>query len=180
MLMLDQALHRGQEAAMSDAEKLTAMEAEVSGLRSLLGETDASGQKAARDINLVRAAAAQQRLAHGRDICALEEEMRRVKEAMTGIGRSLGQQESNVSGLKEVLGHIEGKHEQLRVTVTRQSDELAETRRQNEELGGRVWQLEEENRRLRHWSEGSKGQLTRVEAGQQSAVAHLQEEIVGG
>jgi hypothetical protein len=53
-----------------------------------------------------------------------------------------------------VLGHIEGKHEQLRVTVTRQSDELAETRRRNEELGGRVRQLEEENRRLRHLSKG--------------------------
>jgi hypothetical protein len=48
MLMLDQALHRGREAAVSDAEKLRAMEAEVSGLRSLLGGTAASGQKAAR------------------------------------------------------------------------------------------------------------------------------------
>jgi hypothetical protein len=90
MLMLDQALHRGQEAAMSDAEKLTAMEAEVSGLRSLLGELDASGRKAARDIELVRAVAVEQWLAHSRGICAVEEEMGRVKEAMTGIGRSLG------------------------------------------------------------------------------------------
>jgi hypothetical protein len=63
----------------------------------LLGETDASGQKAARDIDLVKAAAAEQRLAHGRNICALEKEMGKVKEGMTGIGRSLGQQESEVS-----------------------------------------------------------------------------------
>jgi hypothetical protein len=32
MLMFDQALLRGRQAAMSDAEKLSAMEAEASGL----------------------------------------------------------------------------------------------------------------------------------------------------
>jgi predicted phage tail protein len=60
---------------MSDAEKLSALEAEVPGLRVPLGETSASVQKAARDIDQVRAAVTAQRMAHGRDICALEEEM---------------------------------------------------------------------------------------------------------
>jgi uncharacterized coiled-coil DUF342 family protein len=156
MLMLDQAVHRGWEAAMSDAEKLSAMEAEVSGLRLLLGETAASVQKAARDIDQVKAAAAEQRLAHGRDICALEEEMGRVGRAIEATGRSLGQQDgewkaatgelqkkaaeerSQVSDLKEVLGNLEGKHEKLREIVATQGDELAETRRQNLELGGRL------------------------------------------
>jgi hypothetical protein len=82
---------------VSDPEKLAAMEAEVSGLRSLLGETDASGQKAARDIDLVRAAPAEQRLVHSRDIGAVEEESGKVREAMKGIVRGLGQQESEVS-----------------------------------------------------------------------------------
>jgi hypothetical protein len=78
VLMLDQALHWQREAAIVVAEKLAAMEAEVSGLRSLLQETAASVQKAARDIDLVRASAAEQRLAHSRNIRAIEEEMRRV------------------------------------------------------------------------------------------------------
>jgi hypothetical protein len=92
MLMLDQAFHQGRECVISDADMLTAMESEVSGLRSSLGEIAASGQKAARDIDLMRAAA-EPRLAHGRDICAVEEETRRVQEAMAGIGTSLRQQE---------------------------------------------------------------------------------------
>jgi hypothetical protein len=35
----------------------------------------ASGQKAAQNIDVVSTAAAEQRLVHGRAICALEEEM---------------------------------------------------------------------------------------------------------
>jgi septal ring factor EnvC (AmiA/AmiB activator) len=183
MVMLDQAVHRGWETTMSDAEKLSAMEAEVSGLRVLLGETAASVQKAARDIDQVKAAAAEQRMAHGRDICALEEEIGRVGKATEATGRLLGQQEgewkaaigdlhkkakqggSEVSGLKEVLGNLESKQETLRETVAKQGTDLAETRRRNSELGGRVEQLEEENQQLRESSEGLKGQLARVEAG---------------
>jgi hypothetical protein len=164
--MLGQSLDRGRDAAVSDAKKLTAMEPEVSGLRSLLGRTDASGQKAARGIDLVRVAVAEQRLARGRNICALKGETGKVREAMVGIGRSLGQRESHVSGLKEVLGNLEGNHERLQGTATRQSDELAEPQRRNEELGGRVQQLEEENCWHRDLSERLKGQLVRVEAGQ--------------
>jgi hypothetical protein len=75
MWILDQAVHGHREAAMRDAEKLSVMEAEVSGLRLVLGETAASAQKAARDIDLVRAAAAEQRLAHDHDIRACEDEI---------------------------------------------------------------------------------------------------------
>jgi hypothetical protein len=84
------------------------------------------------------------------------------------------QERSKVSALKGVLGDREAKRKQLRETVARQDDELAETRRRNTELGGCVQQLEKENRRL---GESLKGQLARVEAGQQSAVTHLQEVI---
>jgi chromosome segregation ATPase len=163
MLMLDQALHQGREAAMSDREKLSAMEAEVPGPQSLLGETEASVQKTAQDVDLVRAAAAEQLAAHGRNIRALEDEMARVSEATADIGRSLTHHESEwkaaigdlqkkanqggseVSGVKEMLGNLESKQATLREIVVRQGDELAETRRQNSELGGRVQRLEEEN-----------------------------------
>jgi hypothetical protein len=118
MLMLDQAQHRLREDGVHDAENPSAMEAEVSGLRSLLGETSASVEKAARDIDQVKAAAATQWMAHGRDICALEEEMRRVGKAI------------------EVLANVESKYEKLREIVATQGDELAETRRQNLKLGG--------------------------------------------
>jgi hypothetical protein len=43
-----------------------------------------------------------------------------------------------------------------------------------------VQQLEEDNRLLRDLSEGLKGELARFEAGQQSAVVRLQEEIAAG
>jgi chromosome segregation ATPase len=193
MLMLDQAVRREQGAAMSDAEKLSGMEAEVSGLRSLFGETAGSVQKAARDIDQVKAAAAEQRMAHGRDICALKEEMGRVGKAIEATGRSLGQQEgewkaaigelqekakheqNRFSGLNKVLANLESKHEKLREIVATQGDELAETRRQNLELGGRLQQLEEENRLVRKLSAGLKDHLARVEAGQQIEVARLQE-----
>jgi hypothetical protein len=140
MLMLDQALHQEREAAMGDAEKLSAMEAEVSGLRSLLRETAAPVQKAARDIDLSRAAAAEQRLVYGREIWALEEEMGTAREVIAAIGRSLGQREGEwkaaigglhrkatqerraVSSLEEVLGCLDGKHKRLRETVARQGD----------------------------------------------------------
>jgi hypothetical protein len=77
IVMLDQAVYRGREAAISDAEKMER-------LRSLLGETAASVEKAVRDIDLVRAAAAEQQLAHGRDICLVAEEMERMREAIGG------------------------------------------------------------------------------------------------
>jgi hypothetical protein len=93
MLTMDQALHRGREAAVKDTERLSAMEAEVSVLRLLLGETAASIQKAAQDIDLVKAAVTEHQMPRARDICALEGEMGRVRNAMAGIGRSLGQQE---------------------------------------------------------------------------------------
>jgi hypothetical protein len=117
MLMLDQALRRGREAALSDAEKMAAMKAELSELRY---------------------------------------------------------------GLNEVLRNLEAKHEQLQVMVGRQGNDLAETRRRNEELGNRVRQLEEENCRLRDSNERLNSQLTRVEAGQQSGIALLQKEIIEG
>jgi hypothetical protein len=47
-------------------------------------------------------------------------------------------------------------------------------------MGGRVQQMEEENRRLCERSKGLKGQLARVEAGQQNAVAGLQVAIAAG
>jgi septal ring factor EnvC (AmiA/AmiB activator) len=146
----------------------------------------------------VKAAAAEQCRAYGRHIRTLEEEIGRVKEAIEVTGRSLGQQEgewkaaisdlhkkaaqerSDFSGLKEVLANLEGKHEKLREAVARQGDERAETGRQNLELGGRLQQLEEKNRLLRESRDGRKGQLARVEAGQQSEVARLQEAITGG
>jgi uncharacterized protein YoxC len=198
VLILSQALYRQREAAMSAAEKLSAMEADVSGLRSLVGETAASGQNTARDIDVVKPAAAEQQLAHGRAICALEEEIGRVREAVALIGRSQRQQEdewkgaidelhkkakgerSEVSGLTEVLRNLEGKHEKLRDRVARQGDELAETFRRNEELTGRMQQLEEETRLLRESSEGLKGQLARTEASQQSAVVRLHDAIAAG
>jgi chromosome segregation ATPase len=187
MWMFDQALHRQREAAMSAAEKLLAMETDVSGLRSLVGETAALGQKAASDIDVVKAAAEQQ-LAHGRAICALEEEMGRVREAVAVIGRSQRRQEDEWKGaiddlhtkakggrgevarLKEVLANLEGKHKKRWDTVARQGDELAETCRRNEQPRGGAQQLEEENRLLRESSEGLKGELARTEAGQQETL----------
>jgi septal ring factor EnvC (AmiA/AmiB activator) len=82
--------------------------------------------------------------------------MGRVGKATETTGRSLGRQESEwtaaigdlqkkatrerseVSGLKEALAKLEGKHEKLQETVARQGDDLAETRRRNSELGGRA------------------------------------------
>jgi hypothetical protein len=133
--MLDQALRRLREDGIHDAEKLSAMEAEVSGLRPLLGEASASVQKAARDMDMVRAAVTDQRVAHGRDICAVEEEMGRMGKAIEVTRTSLGQPESEwkaaigdlnkkatpeqseVSGLKDVLGRLDGKREELPETV---------------------------------------------------------------
>jgi hypothetical protein len=100
---------------MSDAEKLSAMEAEVSGLRSAVRGTSASVQKAARDIDQVKAAAAEQRMAHGRDICALEEEIGRVGMATEVTGRSLGQQEGE---WKAAVGDLLKKAAQERSKVS--------------------------------------------------------------
>jgi chromosome segregation ATPase len=171
MLKVDQAPHRQREAAMSDAEKLSAMEAEVSGLRLALGATAASVHNSARVIDQVRAAAAEQRMAHDRDICTLGEAMVRVGKAIKATERLLGQQEAlwkaaigdlqkkakhernKVSGLKEVLGNLEGKPEKLPETVARQGDDLGEARQRISELGERAQQLERENRLLRESSE---------------------------
>jgi hypothetical protein len=180
---------------ISDAEKLSVTEVEVSGLRSLLGDTAASAQKVARDIHLMRAAVTEQRMAHDRNICALEEEIGGVPEAIAPIGRPLGQEEgrwreavrdlqekskhepNGVSRLNEVLGNLESQQKKLWEIVAGQGDEQAGPLRWNSELGGRVQQLEGENRLLRESSEGLKGEPARVEAGQQSAAAHLQEAI---
>jgi hypothetical protein len=69
---------------MSDTDKLAAREAERSGPRSLLRERAASGQKAARDSDLVGAAATEQQLAHGRDISAVEAEISRIGRQQQG------------------------------------------------------------------------------------------------
>jgi hypothetical protein len=188
MLMLDQTLCRGREAVMSGVEKLTAME---SRLRSLLGETAVLGQKVVR-------AAAEQRLAQGRNISAAKEEMGRVSESMAGIGWSLGQQQgewkaaiwdfykktnydrNEISELKEVLGNLDGKHRRLQTMVVRQGHDLMQTVRRNSELVCRVQPLEEENRRLRESSERLKGSVVRAESEQQSSVAHLQAASAAG
>jgi hypothetical protein len=102
------------------------------------------------------------------------------KAAIGDLQKKAAQERSEVSGLKEVLGNLEGKHEKLQETVARQGEEVAETMRRNSELGRRVQQLEEENRLHRESSAGLKGQLARVEAGRQSEVARLQETITAG
>jgi hypothetical protein len=96
------------------------------------------------------------------------------------LHKKAAQERSEVSGLKEVLANLEDKHQKLRDTVARHGDELAETRRHNLELGEHLQQPEEENRLLRKSSEGLKGELARVEVGQQNAVARLQEAITAG
>jgi methyl-accepting chemotaxis protein len=80
------------------------MGAEVSGLRSLLGETAASVQDVARDIDQVKAAAAEQRMAHGRGICTFTEEMGRVREVIATIGRSMGPQSVTCTRRRERSG----------------------------------------------------------------------------
>jgi hypothetical protein len=92
------------------------------------------------------------------------------------VKRDIGE----ISGLKGLLANLEAKHEKLRETVASQGDELTETRRRNSEMGDRMQQLEEENRRIRETSEGLKSQLARAEARQQSLVAGLQEAIAAG
>jgi hypothetical protein len=73
--------HQQREAAVSDAERLSAMAAEASGLRLLLRD---SIQKAAPDIDFVMAA--ERRTAHGRDICAVEGEMGRQPDTVAEQG----------------------------------------------------------------------------------------------
>jgi cell division protein FtsB len=80
----------------------------------------------------------------------LEQENRRLSEASKAVKRDIGE----VSGLKELLGNLEGRHEKLRETIVRHSDEMAETHRRNSELGSRMHQLEEENRWIRNSREG--------------------------
>jgi septal ring factor EnvC (AmiA/AmiB activator) len=84
----------------------------------------------------------------------LQQENGRLSEVKEVVKRDMGQ----VSGLKGLLGNLEAKHEQLRATVARHGDELAETRRRNSELGVRAQQLDGENRRLRDSSKGPKSQ----------------------
>jgi hypothetical protein len=114
MLMLDQALHREREAANCDAEKLSAMEADVSSLRWLLGETVASVQTAARNIDLMTAAAAEQQLAYGRNICALEEEMGRARETIAGQGDELVEPQPRKSEPGRLVQQLEGEIQLLR------------------------------------------------------------------
>jgi uncharacterized protein YukE len=83
---------------------------------------------------------------------------------------------AEISSLKQKASEVPVMKE----AIARQADELVVNWRRNGELGGRVQQLEEENRRLCDSSEGLKGELARVEAGQQSEVVHLQEEIAAG
>jgi hypothetical protein len=80
VLMLDQALHRQPESVMSDAQRLPAIEAEASGLRSVVGEIAGSVEKAGQSVDLSKAPAAEQRLAYDRAICALAEEMGKVRK----------------------------------------------------------------------------------------------------
>jgi predicted nuclease with TOPRIM domain len=65
---------------------------------------------------------------------------------MDDLHKKAQEERSEVSGLTEVLKNLDGKHERIRDTVARQGDEVSETRRRNEELGGHVQPLEEENR----------------------------------
>jgi chromosome segregation ATPase len=109
MLMLDQALHREREAANCDAEKLSAMEADVFRLRWLLGETVASVQTAARNIDLLTAAAAEQRLAYGRNTCALEEEMGRARETFAWQGDELAETRRRRSEPGGLVQQLEGE-----------------------------------------------------------------------
>jgi predicted nuclease with TOPRIM domain len=92
----------------------------------------------------------------------------------------MGQQESEISGLIEMLENLEGKHEQLQETVARPGDELVETHRWNSELGGGAQQLEGENLRLWESSEPLQGKLVRAEGRHQNAVDRLQETIAAG
>jgi hypothetical protein len=92
MLVLDQTLHRGREAAIRDADKLSALESELSAQRSLLEGTAAPVQKAAPNIDSFGATAAEQLLTHGRGTCTLEDKMGIVRAATMGIGRSLGRE----------------------------------------------------------------------------------------
>jgi hypothetical protein len=99
------------------------------------------------------------------------------KAAIGAFHQKASQEEREVSGLKEVLRNLDGKHEKLREPVARQDNELADTRQRNSGLGCRVQQLEEENRPHRDSSEGLKGELALLEAGHSSEGARLQQAI---
>jgi hypothetical protein len=115
MLVLDQTLHRGREAAIRDADKLSALESELSAQRSFLEGTAAPVQKAARNIDVFRATAAEQLLTHGRGTCALEGKTGIVRAATMGIGRGTAigdlrkkanQERAEDSVLKQMLGNL--------------------------------------------------------------------------
>jgi predicted nucleic acid-binding Zn-ribbon protein len=96
------------------------------------------------------------------------------------LQEKLDEERSEVSGLKEAVANLEGKREKLRRAVARQGNDLAETLQQNSELGGLMQQLEAESRLLRQSSDGRKGELARIDAGQPSAGPHLQEAMAAG
>jgi hypothetical protein len=81
-----------------------------------------------------------------------------------------------MGSLKEEANQVPG----MTSAITRQGNELTETCRQTVALGGRVQQLEGDSQLLRGSSAGLKAHLARVEAGQQSAVARLQDAIAAG
>jgi chromosome segregation ATPase len=90
------------------------------------------------------------------------------------LQEKLNEERSEVSGLKEAVANLEGKREMLRRAVARQGNDLAETLRQNSGLGGLMQQLEAESRLHRESSDGRKGELARIDAGQPSAGPHVQ------
>jgi predicted nuclease with TOPRIM domain len=67
------------------------------------------------------------------------------KTAMDNLHKKAQEERSEVSGLTEVLRNLDGKHERIPDTVAMQGDEVFETCQRNEELGGHVQPLEEEN-----------------------------------
>jgi hypothetical protein len=83
---------------------------------------------------------------------------------------------AEISSLKQKAKEGPGTKE----AIARQGDQVVANRRRNEELGGGVQQLEEENGRLHNSSERLKGQLSRAEAWQQSDIARLQAAMAAG
>jgi septal ring factor EnvC (AmiA/AmiB activator) len=98
-----------------------------------------------RELDRVRAALEEQLESQDRTISMLEQALYRRWEDAISDAKKLAVMEAELSGLRsnlrEVLGNLEGKHERLQATVTRQGDELAETCRRNEELCCRVQPL---------------------------------------
>jgi chromosome segregation ATPase len=94
IMMVSQALHQQQEAAISDTNRLVAVEKDMSQLHSAIGEIVASEQKTAREIDQVRDAAAEQRRVHGHDIDAVKGEIRGLRAVMADTRRWLAEEQS--------------------------------------------------------------------------------------